>query len=55
MEAASGIPLGRFFEQWVYGQALPQLNTAVVGDDPLMLPHDQSASAPRTKFDHCKL
>jgi hypothetical protein len=25
MEAVSGIPLGRFFEQWVYGQALPQI------------------------------
>jgi hypothetical protein len=25
MEATSGVPLSRFFEQWVYGQSLPQV------------------------------
>jgi hypothetical protein len=25
MEAEGGVPLGRFFEQWVYGQTLPQV------------------------------
>jgi len=25
MEAASGVPLARFFEQWIYGQTLPQV------------------------------